>query len=122
MNSNDRTEIQILTPDQYRLLDAVPEPDRVLLSPTNTWVAGAINDGRLVGRLVAVSLPHIECAWIDPAHRNGRLLHGMESALTGKLKALGAGIAIAFAVDQKMETYCRRLGYSQFATAWRKDL
>ena len=115
-------EIKILTPDEYRLLDMVPEPDRVLLNPENTWVVGAIENGRLVGRLVALSLPHIECAWIDPAHRNGLLLQRMESALTWKLKTLGAGLAIAFAVDPKMESYCRRLGYLQFATAWRKEM
>lgn len=115
-------EIKILAPEEYHLLDEIPEPDAVKLDPSTTWVAAAIEDGKIVGRLVALSLPHIEAIWVEEKHRGSTIGVRLESLLTKKLEELGAGLVMAYAVNDKMESYLQRLGYTKLATAWRKDL
>ncbi len=115
-------EVRLLRAEEYPLLDAIPEPDRVILSPDNTMVAAAFDKGRLVGRLVLINVPHIECGWIDPAYRNGTLPQRAEWLLVNILRSLGAQKAFAFATDERMEDYIRRLGYERFATAWIKEI
>ena len=115
-------EIRILKPEEYHLLDDIPAPDAVRLNPENTWVVAAVEDGRVIGRLVALSLPHLEGAWIAPEHRGRTIGAQMESVLTDKMKELGASLVMAYATDETMESYLTRLGYSRLATAWRKDI
>lgn len=115
-------EIRILKPEEYPLLDSVPQPDSVKLDPANTWVAGAFDGEKLVGRLVALSLPHLEAAWIDPQYRDGLTAARLEKAMIEKLKELGAGCVIAFAVNERIESYLARLSYEKLATAWRKEI
>ena len=115
-------DIRILEPHEYKLLDCIPAPDGVKLDPENTWVAAAIDDGKLVGRLAAISLPHIEAAWIDQGYRGSMIGVRMETLLEQKLKELGANLVLAFAVDETMESYLQRLGYQKIATAWKKEI
>jgi hypothetical protein len=112
-------EIRILKPEEYHLLNGTPGE---AFLPENTWIAAALTDGDCIGHLVALSLPHIEGAWIKEGYRGGTMGYRLHSAVTDKLKELGASCAIAFAVNTKMESYLSRLGYKQFATAWRKDI
>lgn len=115
-------EIKILAPEEYGLLDAIPAPDAVKLDPVNTWVAVAMKDGKIIGRLVALSLPHFEAAWVAPEHRGGTAGARMEKALTEKMTELGATLVMAYATDAEMESYLTRLGYTRLATVWRKDI
>ena len=115
-------DIRILEPHEYKLLDCIPAPDGVKLDPENTWVAAAIDGGKLVGRLAAISLPHIEGAWINPECRSGLILRRMEETLVSKMKQLGAGCVAAYAINKNIEQYLERSGYRQFATAWIKEI
>ena len=115
--------VRFLRPDEYNRLNiGVPADQSVSLDPDTSLVAVAEDGGRVVGRLVAIALPHIECAWIDEAHRGATLLARMENALIEELKQRGASRVLAFAVDDKMESYCHRRGYRKFATAWEKEI
>lgn len=117
-------DIRLLRADEYSKLSSdIPEPYAVTLSPDNTIVAAVLDDaGKVKGRLVLINLPHIECAWLDPEIRGGIALARMEALLIEKLKELGAGLALAFAVDEQMESYISRGGYTKFATAWKKEI
>lgn len=90
--------------------------------PDNSAVAAILDEGKVKGHLVLISLPHIEAAWIEPGYRNGFALYQMEELLIKRLKELGSNLALAFAVDEQMESYIKRLGYQQFATAWKKEI
>jgi hypothetical protein len=111
-------EIRLINPDEYKLLDK----DAAGLNPDNSLIAVAVKDGKIMARLAAISLVHMEAAWIDPEIRNGIALARMEALLTEKLKEKGVSVALAFAVDEKMEDYISRLGYERLATAWRKEI
>ena len=115
-------EVRVLKPEEFGLMDQIPEPDRIELNPDNMIVVGAFIDNRLIGRLVAIALPHIEGAWISSDYRSGLVLARMDDLLVRHLKLLGAKSVAAFAVNPKMENYCRRLGYLEFATAWKKEV
>lgn len=122
MDSKPMIQIRLLNADEFALLDSVPEPDKAALKPENSIVAVATLEGKLIGRIAAVSLPHIECVWIMPVYRGGVLLGRLEKVLECELKTRGATLAMAFAVNEQMENYCRRLGFQRFASAWRKDI
>ncbi len=115
-------KVRFLGAGEYGLLDAIDGPHRVQLDPANTLVVGAFDDGRLVGRLVALNLPHIEAVWIAPEHRKGLLLGWMVRLMTCKLRSLGARISLAIGVDKTMEDYLDRLGYSKLGTIWKKEI
>ena len=115
-------EIRILKSDEYDLLDELPDPDKIKLSPNNTIVAVALDGDKIVGRLAILNLPHLELLWINPEYRNGLILRRLEQTLINKLKNMGAGLALAFAVNKKMESYLSRLDYTEIATVWKKEL
>lgn len=115
-------ETRMLKPEEYGLMDSIPEPNAVRLDPANTWVVAGFDGGRLVGRLIAINLPHLECLWIDEEHRKSTLGYTMERMMIERLQSIGAKKVLAFAVDEEMEDYCRRLGYQKFATAWEKEI
>jgi len=116
------TMIRLLGADEYSKLLNVPESDRGALKPENSIVAIAENGSGLVGSLAAVSLPHIECAWIAPHYRGGTLFWRMERLLLDELKRRGAALALAFAVNAIMEDYCQRFGYRKLGTVWMKEI
>ena len=116
------TITRLLNPEEFGLLDGIPEPDRVKVEPERTICAASFDNGKLVGRLLALSVPHIECAWIDPDCRNGLVLGHMERLITKRLKSLGASLALAVAVDARMEDYVSRLGYTRLGTIWKKEI
>lgn len=111
-------EVRVLEPEEYGTLTL---PDKTVV-PSWAIAVGAFDSDRLVGRLVGISLPFIECAWIDPDYRNGTVGGRLECAVRAKLKELGASLALAIAVDGQMEDYLARLGYTKFGTVWKKEL
>jgi N-acetylglutamate synthase-like GNAT family acetyltransferase len=115
-------EVRLLEANEYGLLDQIQGEDHAEPSPDNSIVAVAIEDGKIKGRLVLLNVPHLEAIWIDPEERGRAILARMEAVLLGKLKELGAKQVIGFAVNEKMESYLERRGYSKLATAWIKEI
>jgi hypothetical protein len=115
-------EIRLLKSGEYSLLNQITGEDHAMPSPDNSLVAVAIEDGKIKGRLVLINIPHLEAIWIDPGERGGTILARMENLLLDKLKELGAARVIGFAVNEKMESYLERRGYSKLATAYIKEL
>lgn len=115
-------QYRILKPEEYDLLKSIPEPDAVKVNPNNTFVAAAFDEKKIVGRAVAISLPHIEAIWVDPEYRKGMIGKKLHSMIADTLQEHGAKLLIAYAINKKMESYLQRLGYSQLATAWIKEL
>lgn len=115
-------EVRLLKAEEYGLMDEIPVSDRVKVTPDNTMVAGAFEGNRLVGRLILVNVPHLECVWIAPEYRGATILKRMTRLLTHHLGKLSASKAFAFAINEQMEDYCRRLGFRRFATAWMKEI
>ena len=114
--------VRLLKSDEYDLLKQIPAEHRAEITPDNTIVAASFEGDKLVGALVLINLPNIECAWVHPEQRSGTLLGRMESLLIDKLRELGARKVIAFAVNEQMEDYTKRLGYARFASAWIKGV
>lgn len=116
-------DVRLLSPDEYRLLENIPAEQRERLTPENSAVAGAFDDGgRLVGSMLLITVPHMECPWIDPQYRGGTLFARMEDVLVNKLRSLGSGKVFVFPVFQKMEQYLLRWGYRLRGTVWEKEI
>lgn len=104
-------EIRLLQPDEVALAEAV---DGITLPP-GTLVIGALNDGKLVGRITLMSLIHLEGTWVDEAYRGGstaaRLVKRAEEVLAGG----GVTSAWAYTPDAQPEVgdYLKRFGYSR---------
>jgi len=119
-------DVRILNENEYGLLDSLPEDQRVNLDGRGGLIAAAFDDGKLVGRLALVMMPHIEFLWFDPDYHKSyvadRLGIAMEELLLVRLKELGAKLVVAFAINETVEKICQRRGYEKFATAWRKEI
>lgn len=77
----------------------------------------------IVGRIFAVSPAHIEGVFIDEAYRSGDVLARLVDTLEDELRKEGITTALAFAVNEQMEDYIQRLGYTRSnVTLWTKEL
>jgi hypothetical protein len=115
-------EIRWLAADEYGKLDQIPADHAAQLNPDNTLVAVAVEDDRIIGRAVLISLPHLECIWVDSDHRNGTLGARLESFCAEKLAGLGARQMLAVAVNDKIADYLKRLNYSHLGSIWIKEI
>jgi hypothetical protein len=113
-------QLRWLKADEYETLAKIP--DKADLSPENTLVAVAVQDEKIVGRMVLISLPHIECAWVAPEHRGGILAARLETFCEQRLASLGASKMLAIAVDEKIESYFKRRDYVRLGTVWMKEI
>jgi len=113
-------KIKFLEPNEYHKLDGI---DGAGFTPDNSLVAVAVDDDdKVIGRMAIVQLPHLEGSWVAPAHRGSTVGARLEKTCVNKLKELGAATVIGFAPDDTLELYLKRLGYTKFATAWKKEI
>jgi N-acetylglutamate synthase-like GNAT family acetyltransferase len=111
---------EFLLPGDYAKANSI---DNAGFTPDNSIVAIVEDEAsNPIGRIAIVLLPHIEGIWIHPDHRNGTIGAKLEQAACAKLSSLGADTVLAFAIDTKLESYLERLGYTKFATAWKKEI
>jgi N-acetylglutamate synthase-like GNAT family acetyltransferase len=115
-------EIRWLRFDEYHKLDSIPNHDSVSLNPDNSLVVVAVKDEEIIGRMVIINLPHIECAWVAPEHRGGILASSLEKACINRLKELGASKMLAIAINEEIESYFDRRGYKKLGTVWIKEI
>ena len=100
-------------------------PDGTLFTPENSIVAVAQENEKIVGMLSIVSIPHLEGIWVDPCCRGGRVGYMLEKTCCEKLCDLGAkGVAAfaPFALPDTIGPYLDRLGYTEFASVWKKEI
>ena len=115
-------EVRELTPEEIvaaREIDGVEFPAEALM-------LGAVDaDGKVVGRIVLMSLLHIEGTWVDEAHRGGSLAVRLVRKAENMLADNGFTSAIAYTSEEQPEIgeYLQRFGYSRLPlTIWQKLL
>jgi hypothetical protein len=111
MSANNGTgiELGILMAEDARKIDpeGFPWPDKSL-------VIFAAKQGKVVGRLGMLDLPHLEGPWVHEAERGGTVLSRLESKAEEVLKHLGNNAAFAYQLHAQPEIgdYLRRLGFT----------
>jgi hypothetical protein len=87
----DNITIQLLTPDQYPLLEDFCLAEGIpMLSPEWSKVVAAIDteSGKIVGIMVVQMQLHCEPIWIKEGYRNGEISKQMADSLDGYLDGL----------------------------------
>jgi len=97
-------------------------PDGAIPDSDYTIAVAAFDGGELVGRMFLVVLPHLEAPWIREDKRGGTLAARMEAALLKRAEHFGLNRTFAFAVDDTIADYLKRLGYQKTEyTVWEKN-
>ena len=97
-------------------------PDGAIPDSDYTLAVAAFDEGKLVGRMFLVALPHLEAPWIREDKRGGTLGARMEAMLVKRAEHFGLKRTFAFAVNEEIEDYLKRLGYEKTGyTVWEKN-
>ena len=116
-------EIRPLTADEIEQAQAV---DGVAFPPENSIILGAVDaSGNVVGRIVLMSLVHLEGTWVAPEYRGSRLAIKLVAAAEQTLLQNGLTSVIAYTPksDPKIGQYMRRVGYAELPIeVWQKFL
>lgn len=115
-------EIRELTPNE---IIAARDIDGVEFPPESVMLGAVDADGKIVGRIVLMSLLHIEGTWVDEAHRSGSLAVRLVRKAENLLADNGFTSAIAYTADVQPEIgeYLERFGYSRLPIAiWQKAI
>lgn len=84
----------------------VPDPD-------NSIAVVAEDQGKIVGRMFLVAMPHIEGTWIHPDKRNGTIAYRLEKAMSEEAKRRGIPMLLAYVPTPEVAGYMQRLGYKR---------
>lgn len=113
-------EIKVLTGVEARSVDpsGLPWPD-------TSEVICAFEDGKLVGRIGYIFLPHMEATWVAEEKRGGTLAFRLVKAMEKLVAASGSPAVFAYAYDQQPEVgeYLQRIDYQKLPlTIWMKNV
>jgi GNAT superfamily N-acetyltransferase len=103
---------------QAEAIDGIDMPD-------GTLFIGAIEDGEIVGRIMMLSLVHLEGTWVHERYRGGTLAARLVKKAEEGLRTLGVTHVIAYTPESnpKIGEYMQRFGYTRFpVTTWQKPL
>jgi N-acetylglutamate synthase-like GNAT family acetyltransferase len=113
--------IHKLEADEFAILSTVEEghvPD-----PLKSVAIIATDDAQVVGRMLLLSLAHIEGTWVKPDHRGTSILVRMMRKMEETAKSLGLTKMFSYAPNKEVEDYLKRLGYTKTElTVWSKEL
>ena len=117
-------EIRVLTTeDEIQQAEAL---DGVRFPRENSIFIGAINsDGKVVGRIVLMSLVHLEGTIVAEDYRGSSAAIRLVAEAEQTLMGLGFNSAIAYTpmADAKIGAYMQRVGYQRFPVeVWQKFL
>lgn len=95
--------------------------------PKSAVILGAFRDGKLVGRIGTLILPHIEGLWVDENEREcgGQIARELHKQIEEASKLLGRPHIFAYVPNTHpgMAAHLSREGYSQLPlTVWGKNL
>ena len=93
--------------------------------PPETLVLGAVEDGRVVGRIMLLQMLHLEGTWVAEDKRGSTLAPRLVKAAEELLVRCGSTHAIAYTPESNPQIgqYLERFGYSRFpVTTWQKSL
>ena len=106
-------EIRVLTGEELkavRVPGAPPWPEDTVV------LAACTPEGRIIGQLAMIAVPHLEGLWIDPDFRAGRILGSLVKGMEELAKALGRTHLFAFVPEDssEVEDYTERLQFRRF--------
>jgi hypothetical protein len=106
-------EVRVLTGEELkavRVPGAPPWPEDTVV------LAACTPEGRIVGQLAMIALPHLEGLWIDPDFRGGHLLKSLVGGMEQLGKVLGRTHLFAFVPEDssEVEDYTERLNFNRF--------
>lgn len=81
--------------------------------PETSVVIFAKNNDKIIGQVMVVVQPHIECLEIDKEFRNGLVLLQLIKLAEKVVKDLGKETALSFISDENTINYAKRLGYEE---------
>lgn len=111
--------IRLLQPGEFHRLASVEEG---FVPPADSLALVVENGDQILGRLLLVSVAHMEGVWIKPELRGGTLMRRMTREMEREAAGRGLTKLLAFAKPD-METYIERLGYRKMPlTVWEKEL
>lgn len=87
--------------------------DGYMPDPATSIVIVAKECGEIVGRMMLLSLVHIEGTWISESHRSGRVLVKMMKEMEKQAHQAGVRTLFAYSGDDKVSDYLVRLGYKK---------
>ena len=88
------------------------QPDEIQWPESSNFV-GAFEEGKLVGRIGAMSVVHLEGTWVEEKYRKTMLPYRMFSFMEGRLKDAGLTHVLAFSASPVITDYLERLGYKE---------
>ena len=81
--------------------------------PASSIAIVAKNDKEIVGRMLLLSLAHIEGTWIQPEIRRGSILVKLMREMEKQAKLLGLKTLFAYSENEEVDDYLMRLGYKK---------
>lgn len=91
--------------------------------PKKSIAVVAKRNGEIVGRLMLISVAHVEAAWIHESLRNGTILERMVSEIEKQAEQAGLTTVFAYSETKDMDDYIQRLGYEKSPLrVFRKEL
>ena len=117
-----KVTIRRLKPGEWHMLREVG--DGAMPDEKNSIAVCAFNsDGDIVARIFAVAPAHLEGIYIDRLWRNGVVMAQLVDQVEKELAKQGITTVLAFALDEKMEDYIGRLGYTRSnVSLWVKEI
>jgi len=114
-------EVRELDKSEYEKLASIAEG---YIPPPEFSVAMIADDnGEIVGRMFLVCPAHLEGTWISPRARKGITGKLLIGAVEAKGRQLGLSKYFAYARDNEIEGYLKRLGFKrENLTVWSKEL
>ncbi len=83
----------------------------------------AMKDGRVIGQISLVAPLHLEGVFVEPDCRGSMVMKQLVNEAEAEASAMQVSKVLAFAADEKMESYIARLGYKKMPlTVWEKEL
>lgn len=91
--------------------------------PNRSIAVVAENGHHIIGRIFLIAPAHCEGIFVEPAWRGGPVMKRLVDAIEIEARAEGISRVYAYAVNEEMEGYISRLGYTKVPmTVWKKDL
>lgn len=113
--------VERLKDEEFEVLTKIDDGFRP--DPASSIVIVARENGAIVGRMMLLSLVHLEGTWIDPTHRCGRILVKMMKEMEKQAYEAGVRTMFAYSGSADVSDYLGRLGYKQSPlTIFEKEL
>jgi hypothetical protein len=114
-------EIRVLKPEEYHLLKQAP--DEFIPDPSMSVAVAALEDGKLVGKVLMIIIPHLEGPWIAEKYRSRLMMAQGFNLMIDELRRRGLKKIFAFAANPEIEGYLKRMDFtSEPMTVWSKEI